>query len=225
MEREQIKTKDRVRDLGEVYTNKREVNAMLDLVGDITYKMSTKILEPTCGNGNFLDASYRLLMQNKSLYTIENEYFENEKGFPKPKLRYINEKSFISLIIEKKKYISENFDKKIPIAIFYENENTLLRFKNILKKHNKFKFFQKQNKLTFTDKEEDSLNYDILFVDVNKISGREFPVVIAPIIKNSNDSNIYIMLSRAKYDLTLITKDKNSINSKIERLIHNKIIE
>lgn len=169
--------------------------------------------------------SYRLLMQNKSLYTIEGEYFENEKGFPKPQLKYINEESFISLIIEKKKYISENFDKKIPIAIFYENENTLLRFKNILKKHNKFKFFQKQNKLTFTDKEEDSLNYDILFVDVNKISGREFPVVIAPIIKNSNDSNIYIMLSRAKYDLTLITKDKNSINDKIERLIHNKIIE
>jgi len=33
------------------------------------------------------------------------------------------------------------------------------------------------------------------------------------------------MLSRAKYDLTLITKDKNSINDKIERLIHNKIIE
>ena len=169
--------------------------------------------------------SYRLLMQNKSLYTIEGEYFENEKGFPKPQLKYINEESFISLIIEKKKYISENFDKKIPIAIFYENENTLLRFKNILKKHNKFKFFQKQNKLTFTDKEEDSLNYDILFVDVNKISGREFPVVIAPLIKNSNDSNIYIMLSRAKYDLTLITKDKNSINDKIERLIHHNIIE
>lgn len=56
MENNQIKTKDRVRELGEVYTNKREVNAMLDLVGESTYKMSTKILEPTCGNGNFLDA-------------------------------------------------------------------------------------------------------------------------------------------------------------------------
>ena len=56
MESEYIKTRDRVRDLAEVYTNKREVNAMLDLVGKPTYKMSTKILEPACGNGNFLDA-------------------------------------------------------------------------------------------------------------------------------------------------------------------------
>lgn len=69
MEREQIKTKDRVRDLGEVYTNKREVNAMLDLVGDITYKMSTKILEPTCGNGNFLDA-----ILERKLVHVENTY-------------------------------------------------------------------------------------------------------------------------------------------------------
>lgn len=52
----QIKSKDRVRDLAEVYTNEREVNAMLDLIplkspDDI---ISYKYLEPACGNGNFL---------------------------------------------------------------------------------------------------------------------------------------------------------------------------
>ena len=52
----QIKSKDRVRDLAEVYTNEREVNAMLDLIplnkpdDIITYRY----LEPACGNGNFL---------------------------------------------------------------------------------------------------------------------------------------------------------------------------
>ncbi len=52
----QIKSKERVRDLAEVYTNEREVNAMLDLIplkkadDIITYKY----LEPACGNGNFL---------------------------------------------------------------------------------------------------------------------------------------------------------------------------
>ncbi|MDE1892377.1 MAG: SAM-dependent DNA methyltransferase [Betaproteobacteria bacterium] len=52
----QIKSKDRVRDLAEVYTNEREVNAMLNLIpinkpdDIITYKY----LEPACGNGNFL---------------------------------------------------------------------------------------------------------------------------------------------------------------------------
>ena len=52
----QIKTRDRVRDLAEVYTNEREVNAMLDLIplkkeDDI---IIYKYLEPACGNGNFL---------------------------------------------------------------------------------------------------------------------------------------------------------------------------
>jgi hypothetical protein len=52
----QIKSKDRVRDLAEVYTNEREVKAMLDLIplkkrDDI---ISYRYLEPACGNGNFL---------------------------------------------------------------------------------------------------------------------------------------------------------------------------
>jgi hypothetical protein len=52
----QIKSKDRVRNLAEVYTNEREVNAMLDLIplrkpDDI---ISYRYLEPACGNGNFL---------------------------------------------------------------------------------------------------------------------------------------------------------------------------
>jgi len=52
----QIKSKDRVRDLAEVYTNEREVHAMLDLVplkqpDDI---IRYRYLEPACGNGNFL---------------------------------------------------------------------------------------------------------------------------------------------------------------------------
>lgn len=48
----QIKSKERVRDLGEVFTNEREVNAMLDLIPNITIEMT--FLEPSCGNGNFL---------------------------------------------------------------------------------------------------------------------------------------------------------------------------
>jgi hypothetical protein len=41
--------------LAEVYTNKREVNAMLDLVRDESYRIDSRFLEPSCGNGNFLE--------------------------------------------------------------------------------------------------------------------------------------------------------------------------
>jgi hypothetical protein len=50
----QIKSRNRVRDLAEVYTNEKEVNAMLDLLGPINANITATYLEPTCGNGNFL---------------------------------------------------------------------------------------------------------------------------------------------------------------------------
>ncbi len=50
----QVKSKQRVRDKGEVFTNEREVNAMLDLVKQETERIDSRFLEPACGNGNFL---------------------------------------------------------------------------------------------------------------------------------------------------------------------------
>lgn len=58
----QTKTRARVRDLAEVYTNEREVNAMLDLVSDMfpsadrPRDIGRTFLEPACGAGNFLVA-------------------------------------------------------------------------------------------------------------------------------------------------------------------------
>ncbi len=39
---------------GEVFTNPREVNAMLDLVKPETERIDSRFLEPACGDGNFL---------------------------------------------------------------------------------------------------------------------------------------------------------------------------
>ena len=50
----QVKSKERVKDFGEVFTNPREVKAMLDLVKDESYRVDSRFLEPACGNGNFL---------------------------------------------------------------------------------------------------------------------------------------------------------------------------
>ena len=50
----QIKSRQRVADHGEVFTNPREVNAMLNLVRDESYRLDSRFLEPACGDGNFL---------------------------------------------------------------------------------------------------------------------------------------------------------------------------
>lgn len=48
----QIKSKKRVSTYGEVFTNEREVNAMLNLIPEMS--ITTTFLEPACGNGNFV---------------------------------------------------------------------------------------------------------------------------------------------------------------------------
>lgn len=50
----QTRSKERVRDYGEVFTNEREVKAMCDLVKDETERIDSRFLEPACGDGNFL---------------------------------------------------------------------------------------------------------------------------------------------------------------------------
>jgi hypothetical protein len=65
----QFKSKQRVAAHGEVFTNPREVNAMLDLVKHETERIDSRFLEPACGNGNFLAEVLR-----RKLNVIEQKY-------------------------------------------------------------------------------------------------------------------------------------------------------
>lgn len=69
MKNQQIKSKDRVKDQGEVFTNEREVKAMCDLVDQECNRIDSRFLEPACGNGNFLaEILTRKLKRCKDLY-------------------------------------------------------------------------------------------------------------------------------------------------------------
>ena len=52
--KQQVKTKQRVAEFGEVLTAEREVKAMCDLVKQETERIDSRFLEPACGDGNFL---------------------------------------------------------------------------------------------------------------------------------------------------------------------------
>lgn len=54
MSKSQTKSKQRITDHGEVFTDEREVNAMLDLVKQETERIESRFFEPACGDGNFL---------------------------------------------------------------------------------------------------------------------------------------------------------------------------
>ena len=69
----QVKSKKRVTDHGEVFTNDREVNAMLDLVKHETERIDARFLEPACGNGNFLAEVLR-----RKLTVVDSRYSKSQ---------------------------------------------------------------------------------------------------------------------------------------------------
>lgn len=71
----QTKSKERVRNLAEVYTNQREINAMLDLTKNLSENIDSRYLEPACGNGNFLvEILKRKLQTVKAKYKKQNDF-------------------------------------------------------------------------------------------------------------------------------------------------------
>src|SRR5512139_4180031 len=72
----QVVSKKRVADHGEVYTDKREVNAMLDLVKQETERIESRFLEPACGTGNFLSA-----ILERKLAVVEKRYGKSQLDF------------------------------------------------------------------------------------------------------------------------------------------------
>ena len=74
----QIKSKQRVYNFGEVNTSEEEVNKMLDLVKQETERFDSRFLEPACGDGNFL-----IEVLNRKLEILEKKYNKNQYEFEK----------------------------------------------------------------------------------------------------------------------------------------------
>lgn len=78
---DQILSRDRVRDLAEVYTHEREVNAMLDLIPDMfpspndSGNTDRTFLEPACGSGNFLVE----ILRRKVAFVTTRRYGKGER--------------------------------------------------------------------------------------------------------------------------------------------------
>ncbi len=73
---EQVISKKRVAEHGEVLTGKREVNAMLDLVKQETERIESRFLEPACGTGNFLT-----VILERKLAVVEKRYGKSQLDF------------------------------------------------------------------------------------------------------------------------------------------------
>lgn len=70
-----MRSSERAQELGEVFTNEREVRAMLDLVPDMFSTLDSTFLEPACGHGNFL-----VEILARKIGILDQSNFETDSG-------------------------------------------------------------------------------------------------------------------------------------------------
>lgn len=76
-----IKSKQRVRDHGEVFTPDFIVNDMLDLVKQEAERISSRFLEPACGTGNFMASILK-----RKLFVVKKYYKRSQLDYEKNSL-------------------------------------------------------------------------------------------------------------------------------------------
>lgn len=80
-----VVSKKRVVEHGEVYTSKRIVNAMLDLVKQETENIDSRFLEPACGTGNFL-----VEILERKLSIVESRYKKSQIEYERYAVRAVS---------------------------------------------------------------------------------------------------------------------------------------
>ena len=90
---QQVVSKQRVADHGEVYTAKREVNAMLDLVKEETERIDSRFLEPACGNGNFL-----VEILNRKMEAVWKQFSKNRYEYDRASAQAVSSMYGVELL-------------------------------------------------------------------------------------------------------------------------------
>lgn len=127
-----IKSRERVRDLAEVFTSEREVKAMLNLLDNVQWNIDYTYFEPACGNGNFLVEILR-----KKLETVSDKYrkqvdvdFYILKSLASIYGVDISEENVLEarqrLFYEIKGFYSTKFNTKKPSDKFWSSVNWIL---------------------------------------------------------------------------------------------------
>lgn len=125
----QIKSKTRVANHGEVFTHEREVNGMLDLVKNETERLDSRFLEPACGTGNFL-----VEVLNRKLAVLKQKYKKSQPEYEKYGVIVISSLYGIDLLEDNVEECRERLLKifeKEYVSLFKHEFNS--RYVNVLK--------------------------------------------------------------------------------------------
>jgi len=158
--------------------------------------------------------NYRQLLLNDKIEDIGFDYYENEKIFngkeyPKPTLSiFLKDIDLIDYIDNKVKHIIENYTERIPIVIVYKTEKEKKFYADI------FSDYEVAYKKIDT-------HADIILLNLNDIKGEEFPIVLSN-MNSFRERELYLIMTRAQFELDFFIKHYNDFNPLIYKLIYNE---
>lgn len=104
-------SKERVVARGEVYTSRRVVTGMLDLVRQETERIESRFLEPACGTGNFLTE-----ILDRKLAIVESRYSRGQLDYERNAIMAISSLYGIDIlednVIKCRERLFSTFDRK-----------------------------------------------------------------------------------------------------------------
>lgn len=159
--------------------------------------------------------NFRNILLQRELEDIGDDYFENEKRFGeteyfKPMISFFkNDEQIYDMVNDTLKNLLNTYTSRFPLVIVandFEKKDYYL---------NLFKDFNLNDPIEF-------LNSDILIYTIDEIKGEEFPIVFADISK-FNSKEIYLIMSRAQFELKLYFQDYDNFNKSFFDLITNKL--
>lgn len=170
MVKSQIKSKERVKERGEVFTNEREVKAMCDLVKDETERIDSRFLEPACGDGNFLAE-----ILTRKLGVVKRKYKKSTLDYEKNSVLAISSVYGVDIMLDNvldcRDRLFKIWDKEYKVICKKDcNEQTREAVKFILSKN-----IVCGNALTFkrVDEKGDETDEPIVFSEWAFITGAQ----------------------------------------------------
>ena len=159
-----IVSKQRVANYGEVYTGKREVNAMLDLVKQETERIESKFLEPACGMGNFL-----VEILERKLEVVIKRYKKSQVDFERYGVVAISSIYGVEIIVD-----NVEATRGRLFEVFYDHYSTLFKSRIKEKCLSTVKFLLERNIVhgnALTLQTEGTPSEPIVFSDWSLVTG------------------------------------------------------
>ena len=151
--------------------------------------------------------NYRNILLDRDFEDIGDDYFENEKFYVK------NDDDIYDMVNYNLQNLLNIYTSRFPLVIIV---------KNLVQKNYYLDLFIDFNL-------NDSVNFrnsDILIYTLDEVKGEQFPMVFAD-ISEFNSKEIYLIMSRAQFELKLFFKNYDKFDKPLHKLmVHNlKLIE